>query len=265
MTKAVSALRNILMHLFEVQTNAWFTKEERWKPSCQALKTFDAIHTEGLAITFPEIEYLFKEPELVLNFAERGQVLYLPPIKKEPSFVPVLSLSCKLNETQSRARFRVMLICLDEDEEVRGIGFRLETPEGQNQDEETPADEEVLANEETLADEDTSANKGIHDFYHAQLIKTFGQRKLDEKLQINYPSWLPESQPSFPLPAKCPVTMLLCLIVTLYGRTYYNDFFNIYVNDYRKSDVEQYKDEMDPWINCTSIQQVSTQPPLLNR
>ena len=96
MTKAVSALRNILMHLFEVQTDAWFNKEERWKPSCQALKTFDAIHTEGFAITFPDIEYLFKKPELVLNFSKRGQVLYLPPIKKEPNFVPILSLSCKL-------------------------------------------------------------------------------------------------------------------------------------------------------------------------
>ena len=253
------------MHLFEVQTDAWFNKEERWKPSCQALKTFNAIHTEWFPITFPEIEYLFKKPELVLNFSKRGQVLYLPPLKKDTNFVPVLSLSCKLNETQSIARFRVMLICLDEDENFRGIGFRLETPEGQNQDEETPADEEGLADEEVLGDEDTSTNEGIHDFYHAQLIKTFDQSKLDEKLQITYPSWLPESQPSFPLPAKCPVTMMLCLIVTLYGRTYYNDFFNIYVNDYRKSDVKQYKDKLDPWINCTSIQQASTQLPSRNR
>ena len=241
MTEAISALRNILLHLFEVQDLAWFKKEERWKPSCQALKTFDAIHTEGFAITFPEIEYLFKKPELVLKFSERGQILYLPPIEKEPNFVPLLSLSCKLNETQSRARFRVMLICLDENEEARGIGFRLETPESQNQDEEDPVDEE------------TPDDNGIHDFHHAQLIQTFGQTNLDEKLDINYSDWIPQKQPSFPLPAKCPVTMMLCLLVTLYGRTYYNDFFNIYVNHYRKSDVEPYKEEMDPWINCTSI------------
>ena len=244
MKRKISALQNILESLFKIQRSAWLGDQGRWKPSRPALRTYKALEKECEPITFERIEYLFKRPELVLNFSDR--VLYLPPLKKDPNFVPVLSLSCKLNETQSIARFRVMLICSDNDKKFRGIGFRLETPEGQNQEEETPA------------------NEGTHDFHHAQLIRRLDQTILD-KLPIDCPCWLPQSQPSFPMPAKCPVTMLLCLIVTLYGREGYKQFFKTYINDYRRSDVEHYKKKLDPWINCTSSQQASTQVPSRNR
>ena len=139
-----------------------------------------------------------------------------------------------------------MLISSDKDENFRGIGFRLETPEGQNQEEET------------------AANEGTHDFYHAQLIHRLDQTKFDS-LQIDCPSWLPQSQPSFPMPAKGPVTLLMCLIVTLYGREGYKQFFKTYINDYRRSDVEHYKKKLDPWINCTSNQQAEAPVPARNR
>ena len=236
MTKNISALQNILVSLFEIQRAAWFAEEGKWKPSPQALKTYKLISEKWEPIAFAKIKYLFKQTELVLNFSKWGQVLYLPPLKKDANFVPVLSLSCKLNETQSIAKFRVMLVCLDNEEKPYGIGFRMETPESMNQEGEIPA------------------NGEIHDFYHAQLIQRFGQRKLDNKLQIHCPSWIPDSQPSFPLPADCPVTLLLCLIVTLYGRKCYNQFVANYLNDYRKSDIEPYKKKLKPWINWNSIQ-----------
>ena len=91
----------------------------------------------------------------------------------------------------------------------------------------------------------TTNNGGIHDFHHAQLIRKFGQKKLDNKLQIDCPIWLPQSQPSFPLPAECPVTLLLCLLVTLYGREYYNRF----LAEHTIFEVEQYKQELNQWIN----------------
>ena len=228
MTKAIAMLKNILIPLFKIQQSAWFSKEEKWKQSCQALKTYDAISAKWVPITFEKIEYLFKEPELVLNFSQWGKVLYLPPLEKDANFVPVLSLSCKLNETQSIAKLRVILVCLDKNGKPYGIGFRMETPERINQN----------AN--------TTDNEGIHDFHHAQLIQKFGQTKLDSELQIDCPCWIPESQPSFPLPAKCPVTLLLCLIVTLYGRKYYNQFLMEHNISF---DIKQYKKKLDPWIN----------------
>ena len=236
MNRKISAFQNILESLFNIQRSAWLQTQGRWKPSTSALRTYKALEKECEPITFENIQYQFKLPEFVLNFSDR--VLYLPPLKKDPNFVPVLSLRCKLTETQSKARFRVMLISSDKDDNFRGIGFRLETPEGQNQDEETPS------------------NEGTHDFHHAQLIHTLNQTKLDS-LQIDCPSWLPQQQPSFPMPAKGPVTLLLCLIVTLYGREGYKQFFKTYINDYRRSDVEHYKTKLDPWINCTSSQQAN--------
>ena len=133
-----------------------------------------------------------------------------------------------------------MLVCLDENGKPRGIGFRLETPESMNQDVEPSESQNQGAN--------TNSKEGIHDFHHAQLIRKFGN-KLDSKLKIECPSWLPQSQPSFPLPAKCPVTLLLCLIVTLYGRKCYNKFVSDHLNQYGKSAVKPYEKKLEPWVN----------------
>ena len=233
MTEIISALQNLLESLFRIQSSAWFAEEGKWRASPQALETYKLISAMWEPIDLKNVKHEFNKSELNLNFSNR--VLYLPPMKKDANFVPVLSLFCKLNETQSIAKFRVMLVSLDKKRTPYGIGFRMETPESMNQGIDMPA------------------NEGIHDFYHAQLIKTF-QGKLDEKLQINSPSWLPDSQPSFPLPADCPVTLLLCLIVTLYGRECYNQFLENYLVNYRKSNIEPYRKKLKPWINWNSIQ-----------
>ncbi len=226
MTKILTTLKDILTPLCKPQRLVW------------ANGGWEHIFVQWRPIAREDIEQLFMSPRAVsgsleVNFSqsERGQVIYLPPLEKNPSCVPILSLYCKLNNQQSIAKFRVMLVRLDNAGKPYGIGFRMETPESMNQN------------------EHTTANKGIHDFHHAQLIRKFGQPKLD-KLPIDCPSWIPESQPSFPLPAKCPVMLLLCLIVTLYGRNYYNQF----LTEHQIFDIEQYKEQLDTWINCTSIQ-----------
>ena len=237
MVKPSDALKDLLILLFKKQESAWVKRNPKDKPTKPALKTYDAIINKWIPITFEEIEPLFDEDQLNLDFSERGKVLYLPPLKKDAHFVPVLSLDCKWNQTQRIARLKVMLVCsdncTDENYNPYGIGFRLETPESTNQP-------------ETTAD-----NEGIHDFHHAQLIKKFGKKKLDRRLQIDCPSWLPESQPSFPLPAKCPVSLLFSLIATLYGRKEYNNFRNEFPKrkHYPKYNVRDHLKELDQWIN----------------
>ena len=228
MSNAIITLKRILLPLFKIQESAWIRKNPIPSRSDKALKTFDAIHEKWLPIKFDEIESLFDPAELILNFPERGKVLYLPPLEKNANFVPALSLSCTLNENQSIAKLRVMLVCLDEDhEKPYGIGFRMETPESMNQN----------GNEDD--------NQGIHDFHHVQLIRTFGQVGLDNSLPIDCPCWLPVSQPSFPLPAKCPVMLLLCLILTLYGKQYYYQF----LRDHEIGGIEEYKTALKSWID----------------
>ena len=254
MTRIINVLKSILTPLYKIQQSVWVNEDRDPIRSNQALATYKALFYEFklLPISLEEIEKLLALSGTVgMNFSEHGKVLYLPPLEKDAHFLPILSLSCKLKETHSTAQLRVMLVsiddCLKAARKFYGIGFRMETPESWNPDLDTPA------------------NPGMHDFHHAQLIQEFGQTKLDNKLQIECPCWIPVTQPSFPLPAQCPVTLLLCLIVTLYGRNYYYDFFNLYFNGSKESEIKRYKDKLDPWINCTSSQQASTQVPSRNR
>ena len=234
MQKVITTLQDILTPLCKSRKDIW--TNEDWKH----------IFAEWSPLAREDIEMLFKlaktEPEPIeVDFleSERGKVIYLPPLEKDPDCVPILSLYFKLKETQSVAKLRVLLVCLDGNRKphgIYGVGFRMETPEKINQNVNSSVNSQSL---------NTVDNGGSHDFHHAQLIRKFGQRKLDDKLQIDCPIWLPQSQPSFPLPAKCPVTLLLCLIVTLYGRRYYNRF----LTEHEIFDIGQYQQELNRWIN----------------
>ena len=226
MTRTINTLKDILTPLCKRRESIWVNRG------------WEHIFVQWRPIAREDIEELFTSPRTVsepievdFSQSERGQVIYLPPLERNPRCVPILSLYCKLNNQQSIAKLRVMLVCLNNEGKPYGIGFRMETPESMNQN------------------VNTTSNGGIHDFHHAQLIRRFGQPKLDI-LPIDCPVWLPDSQPSFPLPAECPVTLLLCLIVTLYGRKYYNQF----LAEHEIFEIKQYKEKLDPWINCTSIQ-----------
>ena len=211
MQKIITAFNQILTPLCKIQNSAWVKKEEKWKPSKRALETYEFVSERRLQsiqhIKTEDIKEFFPPSETAeVNFFEKNKVLYLPPLKKDAEFVPIFSLSCNLRKEQSIAKFRVMLVSLDENDQttLNGIGFRIETPEGRDQN----------------ADTNDNNRIGIHDFYHAQLIQQFSPKQFDNKLQTKCPGWLPESQPSFPLPADCPVTLFLCLIRTLYGGKY---------------------------------------------
>ena len=132
MQKVITTLEDILTPLCKNRKDIW--ANEDW------------IHvfSEWPPIAREDIEVLFRlakiEPEPVevdFSESERGKVIYLPPLEKDPNCVPVLSLYFKLKETQSIAKLRVLLVCLDENRKphgIYGIGFRMETPEKINQD-----------------------------------------------------------------------------------------------------------------------------------
>lgn len=236
MQKVITTLKDILTPLCkrkDVSTNDdWQHVFSEWPPLAPE-------DIEGLFQRAKIESKTSKTVELNFSQAQRGRVLYLPPLEKDPCCIPILSLYCKLKELQSIAKFRVLLVRLDENRGphgIYGIGFRMETPEKINQNT-SPSTNNQGTN--------TTNNNGHHDFHHAQLIRKFGQDELDNKLQIDCPIWLPQSQPSFPLPAECPVTLLLCLLVTLYGRKYYNQF----LTDHNIFEIRQYQQELNRWIN----------------
>lgn len=232
MLKIITAFNQILTPLCELQESAWNGEEPKWKPSKRALETYKFVSDQLLLSVRPikpkEIEEFFSPSKTAkVNFFKENRVLYLPPLRKDADdaeFVPIFSLCCNLSKDQSIARFRVMLVTLDEDdkETLNGIGFRMETPEHRN-------------------------STGIHDFHHAQLIQQFNPKRSDDKLRTKCPSWLPESQPSFPMPADCPVTLLLCIILTLYGWEYYKKIC------YRICGIEQYRKKLEIFIGKRPI------------
>ena len=108
MTKPSDALKDVLILLFKRQKSAWGTRNPRDKPADRALKTYNAIINKWESITLKEIESLFTKSQQ--DFSKWGKVLYLPPLKKDAHFVPVLSLDCKWNQTQPSAKLKVMLV-----------------------------------------------------------------------------------------------------------------------------------------------------------
>lgn len=230
MQKIISTLKDILTPLCKRQKDVW--NNENWKH----------IFVEWPPLAREDLETLFmltETGEVDFSESKRGKVIYLPPLEKDPDCVPILSPYFNLKETQSIAKLRVLLVRLDENRKphgIYGIGFRMETPESVNQGVNSPVNSRNV---------DRANNGGTHDFHHAQLIRKFGQRKLDDKLQIDCPIWIPQSQPSFPLPAECPVTLLLCLIVTLYGRRYYDQ----YLAEHNIFEIKQYQEKLNRWIS----------------
>lgn len=125
--------------------------------------------------------------------------MLLPPMEKEGSFVPVMSLEYRPHREfkESCLKIRIWMVCQRRGTRLVGLGFRVESPEKYCQED---------------------GKSGMHDFYHAQLLNEITQG-------ISTSNWLPSTQPSFCLWATNPIDVLLNLVLTLYGLSYYREFF----------------------------------------
>ena len=128
-------------------------------------------------------------------------LLPLPPLRRDAHLVPYLTIRYDGtgNET-SCCRIYVLMLTIHQGK-LRGVGFRIESTERNCQ-------------------QGRDANDvGAHDFYHAQFVRNIRNWNF-----YDTPSWLPDSQPSFPVWATQPLDALLNLILTLYGAKFYLDF-----------------------------------------
>jgi len=218
MNKTIGTFRTILTRLYQEQDRTWSPRSSRKKVPKEAQSVWDELSQYWWPpIEERELEKLLKHPDqLDLEF-EKHKVLYLPPLKKGGVFVPAMSMNCVINDDVEDIKIRVMLVRRDgESNQLQGIGFRLESPEGEGEDR--------------------------HDFYHAQLIAGFRKEK-----DIKSISWLPDSQPSFPILARCPITMILSLLITLYGKNYCLEFYNNY--SLHRANIKSYMNQLNEWVN----------------
>lgn len=163
-----------------------------------------------------------------VDFESKGKVMYLPSLEKNADFVPVLSLKVTIDDEHDEIRLRVMLVTQDGDKNcLYGIGFRLDTPESGNVDGESKGNED----------------EGRHDFYHAQFIR---RRGFNWGPRIETIGWLPEHQPSFPLVADDPITLVLSLLLALYGKRYCGQFIQRHGGSL--SALGSARKKLQPWI-----------------
>lgn len=235
----IRAVRDLLLMIYNEQKSDWSPETQSGrKPSPEAQELYNQYCSFGWRpIHEKEFEDWLKvsDDKLDVDFSTRGAILVLPPLEKDRVFVPILNLKCTLSESINSLRFYVLLVRVDEEHrDLRGIGFRFECPES----EQYPKKE---------GDEQIETGEGLHDFYHAQLITGFSYGP-----PIEIPNWLPISQPSFPLLADDPVTLVFALLMTLYGKKYCWDFYNRHVANL--PDINPHIKRLQPWVKWKAME-----------
>lgn len=123
-----------------------------------------------------------------LDLKDQERFLFLEPVA-DNMMLPLLTLETANQWVNFRAY--VLLTMLDQCAALQALAIRFETDEGVPQ---------------------ATGVRGSHDFCHAQLC-----REINGTTRATTPSWLPESQPSFPIDAKDQIGLVLCMLTTLYG------------------------------------------------
>lgn len=125
---------------------------------------------------------LNKEDDVVMN--TQNLFLHLEPTKK--GILPFVTLQ----SSDNWIHFRIYaLLTILEDCNLQSLGIRFETDEG-----------------------DVEGSPGSHDFCHAQLCNN-----INKHVGGLSSSWVPESQPSIPLDADNQISLVLCMLTSLYG------------------------------------------------
>lgn len=172
----------------------WYTQNARWKGALQpgVSEVYNAAQCHFGPLDYKALEtFLPTDAQLTANSYAGNRYLYLPPLDKNPTTIPILSFKYEFNGKEE-VKLCLHLVTLHNDE-FHAFGYRFETQH--------PGGVGVAA----------------HDFQHAQLCTTYEGPGNSTNHYHNCPPWMPTTQPSFPLPAKDYVGLLICLLVSLYG------------------------------------------------
>jgi hypothetical protein len=158
-----------------------------WLLDSQRLRSDDGVPEQLLrlfppAATFEVVERALKEDAGSLG-SPRDYV-YLNPPQRSTELQPIIGIAWTSDPQHCSLRVR-LLLCKPGDVEnnVEGLGFRFEAPEGPT---------------------------GRHTYFHAQLFRL-------ENVVPGSPAWLPDKEPTLPLVAGDEVQLVVALAVALYG------------------------------------------------
>lgn len=131
---------------------------------------------------------IVERPEI--DMREQNLFMFLEPTEDKKT-LPLVTLC----SSQEWRHFRIYALLATTDPDsgsvLRTLAVRFETDESHHMQEN---------------------NDGAHDFCHAQLCNW-----VSKHVQNVFPVWVPDSQPSIPLDADSQVTLVLCMLTSLYG------------------------------------------------
>ena len=167
-----------------------FLIENQWNNEKYTLlqtKIYENYHSLALSINDIPLSYKFIE-NTDISMKDKNQFLHLEPTEDKTIF-PVITIQ----STEKWLHFRIyaLLIMFDCDSSLQTLAIRFETDEGDGQ---------------------KGSAIGSHDFCHAQFCKS-----LTSKIRATTPKWIPDSQPSFPLDAEDQISLVLCMLTSIYG------------------------------------------------
>ena len=128
----------------------------------------------------------------------RDASLYLQlELPKDQRILPLVTM----HSTEEWVHFRIytLLTTLDENSDIQALSIRYETDEG----------------------DPHRQTDGSHDFCHAQFCN-----RISHRICATTPKWLPESQPSIPVDADDQLSLVLCMLTSLYGGAYVQQRIN---------------------------------------
>lgn len=150
-----------------------------------ALELHNRVASRYQEIGADELEGLVRNGK---QFSSGRRFILLEPIEKQGLVQPVMSLEYDFGSKIPELHLHVALFS-GKAEQLVAIGFRFETPEGD----------------------------GDHNYYHCQLIESFTYAQAG---RLPCQDWLPTSYPAFVLDATNIVTLMVCVVLSLYGRGY---------------------------------------------
>jgi hypothetical protein len=177
----LTIVRELVLHM-----QRRFTHWQRNTENGSARELVDRLLAECELMTPEGLEVALK----TRSYRSSGECIFLEPIERENWSLPVLTIAHEFENSRQELRFQVGLFQILDDGKVVGIGFRFESPEG----------------------------VGLHNYYHAQLFSAYAGS--GPRLS-GCPDWIPVSHPALALDARNSATLLVCMLVSLYGRTFF--------------------------------------------
>jgi hypothetical protein len=180
----------LLLRIFRISRRQWEKQRtlEDEKVNDVIYEDYQKLLVQKPPIAEGELLNLLQKPRHSRLLLDRP--FYLPPLKHNREFIPMLQINWKLLEDSSEISIRIEMHRYIQEypdtgrPHLRSLGFRFEIHKGM-----------------------------AHDYMHVQVIRP------------GNPEWLPTSLPCIPTIADCPVSLLFCALTSLYGKNMYNMLF----------------------------------------